>query len=289
MIFRWGSCVLAISVAFAGCKSESREKTGTAGEVAPAPATAPLPQTTPEFLAELMPLPGGAEALEITYAIAGPALEGEMTILIREGGFKREQWELRTIGGEPPLRSAGLAIVNPDQIWSAPEGQPGELQSNLLGPLARAWAGLDEEKRAAVGKAVRDWHALLAKRRAEVPGDQGQILGVPCLQTRIAAQNLCMWEEVGVFLRYEGSAFTIEATQIDRAPEISNEAFVLPPESRDAARVEPESIDFNAALDEAANGDFAELFLLVSRTRALPKLARPTAPEADEAAETETG
>ncbi|HVI00223.1 MAG TPA: hypothetical protein VM869_16010 [Enhygromyxa sp.] len=274
------------------CKSESREQADENTEPTPAPAAAPLPTSEAEFLAELMPLPGDAEAIEITYAVAGPALEGEMTILIREGGHKREQWELRTIGGEATLRSAGLAIVNPDQIWSAPEGQPGELRTNLLGALARAWSGLDEAKRAAVAKAVRDWHALLDKRRAEVPGDRGQILGVPCLQTRIAAQNLCMWEEVGLFLRYEGSAFTIEATQIDRAPEVSADAFVLPPESRDATRAEPESIDFRAALDEAATGNFAELFLLVSRTQALPKLEHPQQQAAEPEApttETETG
>ena len=284
------SSVLLLGIVLLSCKSEPREQSGTGIEPTPAPASAPLPTNEAAFLAELMPLPGDAEAIEISYAVAGPALEGEMTILIREGGYKREQWELRTIGGEATLRSAGLTIVNPDQIWSAPEGQPGELRTNLLGALARAWAALDEEKRSAVAKAVRDWHALLDKRRAEVPGDRGQILGVPCLQTRIAAQNLCMWEEVGLFLRYEGSAFTIEATQIDRAPEVPADAFVLPPASRDAARVEPETIDFEAALDEAAMGNFAELFLLVSRTQALPKLERPKqAVEPEAAAESETG
>jgi hypothetical protein len=103
-----------------------------------------------------------------------------------------------------------------------------------------------------------------------------------------------MWEQVGLFLRYEGSAFTIEATQIDRAPEVAADAFVLPPESRVAAPVEPETIDFGAALDEAASGNFAELFLLVSRTQALPKLERPSATiDAGDAgappSETETG
>lgn len=285
--------VLLLACLLLSCKTESREQAGKHTEPTPALAAAPLPTTEAEFLAELMPLPGDAEAIEISYAIAGPALEGEMTILIREGGYKRERWELRTIGGEATLRSAGLTIVNPDQIWSAPEGQPGELRTNLLGALARAWVALDEAKRTAVAEAVRDWHALLDKRRAEVPGDRGQILGVPCLQTRVAAQNLCMWEEVGLFLRYEGSAFTIEATQIDRAPELSPDTFVLPPESRDATRVQLETIDFQAVLDEAATGNFAELFLLVSRTQALPKLenwqpAEPEAPQ-DESDETETG
>jgi hypothetical protein len=194
--------------------------------------------------------------------------------LVRAGGYKREQWELRTIGNES-LRSAGLAITTPEQTWHANEGQAGELRPNMLTGLARAWAARDELERAAVVKAVRDWHALLQARRAEVPGDQGQILGVACLQTRVAAQNLCMWEEVGLFLRYEGSAFTIEATHIDRAPEVPADAFVLPPESRNAARIEVPTIDFGAALDESIHGNFAELLLLVSRAQALPRLALP--------------
>jgi hypothetical protein len=202
--------------------------------------------------------------------------------LIREGGYKRERWELRTIGNES-LRSAGLAITTPEQRWHAAEGQPGELHPNMLAGLARAWAARDELERAAISKAVRDWHALLQARRAEVPGDQGQILGVACLQTRVAAQNLCMWEEVGLFLRYEGSAFTIEATQIDRAPEVPADAFVLPPESRDAMRFEAPTIDFGVALDGAIHGNFAELLLLVSRAQALPRLALPK-PEAAPAA-----
>lgn len=267
--------VAVLGVALIGCKSGERDKVESKTEIAPEVAPAPTPTTEAEFLAELMPLPDDAEAIEISYAVTGPTLEGEMTVLIREGGYKRERWELRTTGSPTELRSAGLAIVNPEQIWSAAEGQPGELRTNLLGALARAWLALDETRRAAVSKAVRDWHALLAERRKEVPGDRGEVLGVACLRTRIAAQNLCMWEEAGLFLRYEGSAFTIEATNIDRAPKVPADAFVLPPESRDATRIESEAIDFDAALAEAAEGNFAELGLLVSRTRALPKLSEP--------------
>jgi hypothetical protein len=88
-----------------------------------------------------------------------------------------------------------------------------------------------------------------------------------------------------LFLRYEGSAFTIEATQIDRAPEVPADAFVLPPESRDAVPIEAPTVDFGAALDETIHGNFAELLLLVSRAQALPRLALPK----QEAAPAETG
>jgi hypothetical protein len=274
-------------LAFA-CKTETREHTDGEKQTVEKPSQAPLPSDEAEFLAELIPLPGGAEAIEISYAVTGPALEGEMTILITEGGNKRERWELRTTGANTQLRSAGLGIVNAEQIWHAPEGQPGELRQNQLAALARTWSALPDAKRAAVVTAIRDWQTMLDGRRAEVPGDQGEILGVPCLQTRIAAQNLCMWEAVGLFLRYEGAAFTIEATQINRAPEVAKDAFELPPEAASATKIEAPTIDFAAALEHAAEGNFAELFLLVSQTRALPKLARPSEPPPPES-ETETG
>ncbi len=271
--------IAALALALLGCKTEQDTPQQTGAEQPSKPESSPIPTTEAGFLAELIPLPDGGEAIEITYAVTGPALEGEMTVLIGEGGRKREQWELRTTGAD--LRSAGLAIVNANQIWHAPEGQPGELRKNHLGGLAKAWSELDENKRAAVVTAIRDWQAMLEKRRAEVPGDQTKILGASCLQTRIAAQNLCMWEAVGVFLRYEGSAFTIEATQIDRAPKLPADAFELPPEASAATIVEVPPIDFATALDQAAEGNFAELFLLVSQTRALPKLERPPAPASE--------
>lgn len=268
--------IFAVALSFAlGCKTDERDSTKATPERATKPEPARMPSNEVEFLAELIPLPDNAGAIEISYAVTGPALEGEMTILVAAGGNKRERWELRTTGANTQLRSAGLGIVNAEQIWHAPEGKPGELRQNQLGALARAWSALDEAKRGAVVTAIRDWHAMLDKRRAEVPGDQGEILGVACLQTRIAAQNLCMWESVGLFLRYEGSAFTIEATQINRSPTIPQDAFELPAEASEATLVEVPPIDFGAALDQAAAGNFAELFLLVSQTRALPKLERP--------------
>ncbi len=275
-------CFAALALGLLACKPDAPAPESDAGSPPAAPAPAPMPTSEAELLAELIPLPNGAEAIEIHYAVTGPALEGEMTILVGAGGRKRERWELRTTGANAALRSAGLAIVNHEQIWHGGEGAPGELRPNQLGALARAWAALDAERREAVVTAIREWQAKLAERRAEVPGDRGEVLGVPCLQTRVAAQNLCMWEEVGLFLRYEGSAFTIEATEINRKPSVAADAFALPPEASGAALVEVAPVDFRAALDKAAAGEFAELFLLVSQTRALPRLEQPKAEGASE-------
>jgi hypothetical protein len=274
--------LLWVVLALTGCKPDAPESS-TKGEAASA-APEPLPQTEADFLAELLPLPTESGAIEIRYAVTGPALEGELTMLVREGGYKRETWELRTTGTPSPMRSAGLTIANPEHIWTkalvdgeptqAGEGPPGQLRSYSLGALARAWAALDSEQRDAVAKAIRDWHSLLDKRRAEVPGDQTRILDVACLQTRVAAQNLCLWEQAGVFLRYEGSAFTIEAEAIDRDPSIPSDAFTLPPEAKSVTPIPAAPVDFAVALEQAAQGNFGELFLLTAQIQALPDLTR---------------
>jgi hypothetical protein len=281
-----GVAGLAVVLVLAGCKPDAPESS-QASEGRSGPAAAPLPKTEADFLAELLPLPTESGAIEIRYAVTGPALEGELTMLVREGGYKRETWELRTTGTPTPLRSTGLTVVNPEHIWTkasvdgpapseaAPSKQspPGQLRSYSLGALARAWAALDSEQRDAVAKAIRDWHGLLDKRRAEVPGDQTRILDVACLQTRVAAQNLCLWEQAGVFLRYEGSAFTIEAEAIDRDPAIPTDAFTLPPEAKSATPTPAAPVDFGRALEQAAAGDFGELFMLTAQIQALPEMS----------------
>ena len=267
------ACLL---LAAAACKPDTPDSSAGQDSASRAATPDPLPTTEAEFLAELLPLPTDGGAIEIRYAVTGPALEGELTMLVREGGYKRETWELRTTGTPTPLRSAGLTIVNPEHIWTKPEGQPGQLRSHDLGALGRAWSGLEPDQRDAVATALRDWHGLLAKRRAEVPGDQTRILDVACLQTRVAAQNLCLWEEAGLFLRYEGSAFTIEAESIDRAPAVSADAFALPAEAKAATPVPAPKVDIAAALEQAATGNFGELFLLTAQIQAPPDVRAPT-------------
>jgi hypothetical protein len=249
-------------------------------------APTPLPRSEAEFLAELAPLPDGLSALRVQYEITqitGSALTGEMTITLAAGGNRRERWELRAgTGAEPDttgLGTTGLRIVTPDLVWSANEGAPGELTQNHLGALARAYLQLPEDVRAPVVESIRAWHRMLAEQRARDDSATAEVLGVTCLQTRIAAQNVCMWEETGLLLRYEGSAFRIEATQIDRAPKLEVDVFTLPPEAKAAAPVAAATQDYAQILQDIAGGSYGSVSALLFAADALPALRMPAPAE----------
>jgi hypothetical protein len=257
-------------------------------DAAPTPATkedqpsvAP-PTTEQAFLAELAPLPDGAEAIEVRYRITqstGSALSGEMTVTLAVGGNRREQWELRAGTGEAELRTTGLRIVSADRIWIANEGAPGELSVNHLGALARAYLGLDEQQRVGVIESIRSWHRMLAEQRERDDAARSEVLGVACLQTRIAAQNVCMWEETGLLLRYEGSAFRIEALGIDRSPQLSPDTFALPPEAQAAAVPTTAEPPYEQILRDIAAGSYGSVSALLLAPEALPELRAPAAIE----------
>ncbi|KIG11858.1 hypothetical protein DB30_02378 [Enhygromyxa salina] len=267
--------VVSLAALLLGCPGAAR-KTEAGSEAGEAKPAAPIPATEAEFLAELVPLDGGAQAIQVDYAITGPALTGTMTTSITTGGQRRDQWELVSTLGDTQLRAAGVTIVNAKQIWTANEGHPGELSDNHLAELARAYLRLEPDARAPVVESIRAWHALLAEQRKATAGDRAELLGVSCLQTRIAAQNVCMWEETGLLLRYEGSAFTIEATKINREPKLPANAFELPAEAAGAQRAEPaHTYDYDQILTEIAAGSYGNVSLLVVGSKSIPSLRLP--------------
>lgn len=270
----WSGLVLALAcmLASAACKTDKQDG-GKSEEEAPAAAVA-TPTSEAAFLAELVPLPEGVEAVEIHYAITGPALRGTMTTTVAAGGARIDRWELSSTV-DPTLRSAGTTLVNADHVWSAAEGSAGELRPNHLGALARAYLDLDQDARAAVVESIRSWHAMLAEQRARDQGARTQIQGESCLRTRVAAQNVCMWEEVGVLLRYEGSAFTIEATKIDHSPTLSPDAFMLPRVADGAKELPGETHDYAQILTEIAAGSYGRVSALVVGANVLPSLSVP--------------
>lgn len=270
------------------CKGDDRPADSTpASEPAPPEPPAPLPTSEAEFLAELAPLPDRASAIEVRYAITqvtGSALTGEMTITLAAGGNRREVWELRA--GE--LRTTGQRIVTPDLVWIANEGVPGELTQNHLGALARAYLQLPEDVRAPVVESIRAWHRMLAEQRAKDDSATAEVLGVTCLQTRIAAQNVCMWEETGLLLRYEGSAFRIEATDIERAPKLAADVFTLPSEAKAATPIPAPAQNYEQILQDIAAGSYGSVSTLLFAGETLPALRMPEpAPEPARAPEPE--
>ena len=261
---------LAVVVAGFGCKPE-REAEGE-GSAARAGASAELPADEAAFLTSLLPLPDGASAIEIHYRVEGPALEGEMDVALGPGGVRRDRWELRSKAGDSYLRAAGSRIVSAERVWTAAAGQPGTIVDNHLHGFAQAYLARDAEAQAKIVEAVRIWHETLTEQRKRAGGEQHELLGVTCLRTRIAGQNVCMWEEVGVLLEYEGSAFEIVAERIDRNPELADDTFELPAIAAKAEKGSSEAPDYDAILDEIAAGSYGSLSTLVHANVALPDL-----------------
>lgn len=277
---------IPLATVLLGCPSPASKSDEASTDAGKPNATAPILATEAEFLAELVPLPDGADAIQVDYTITGPALIGTMTTLITAGGQRRDQWELLSTLGDTQLRAAGVTIVNAAQIWTANEGHPGEVSDNHLAELARAYMRLEPAARAPVASSIRAWHQLLAEQRKTVSGDRAELLGVSCLQTRVAAQNVCMWEQTGLLLRYEGSAFTIEATQINREAKPAADAFTLPPEAANAERAgsgsgsgEPPKYNYDQILAEIAAGSYGNVSLLVVGSKSIPSLRLPASPD----------
>jgi hypothetical protein len=271
--------MLPISMALLGllaaCKGDQPRQEDAPAEAARPDSSAPLPTTEAEFLAELAPLPDGVAAIEVRYQITGSALTGEMTTTLAAGGNRRERWQLRAGTGEAALATTGLRIVSADQVWIANEGAPGELSSNPLGALARAYLQLPEDARGGVVESIRAWHRMLDEQRERDDSARAEVLGVTCLQTRIAAQNVCLWEETGLLLRYEGSAFRIEAINIDRAPQLGPDTFALPPEAKTAVPTAAPEQDYAQILQDIAGGSYGSVSALLLAGEALPALRVP--------------
>jgi hypothetical protein len=266
-----------------GCPSTERKASDTSASAGKPEAAAPIPTTEAAFLTELVPLPDGATAIQVRYEITGPALTGTMTTSIAAGGQRRDQWELLSTLGDTELRAAGITIVNAQKIWTANDGHPGEVSDNHLAELARAYMRLEPHARAPVVESIRAWHQLLAEQRQTASAelaDHAELLGVSCLQTRVAAQNVCMWEQTGLLLRYEGSAFTIEAVEINRDPKLAANTFELPPQAAKAERPDPRAepapeYNYDQILAEIAAGSYGNVSLLVVGSKSIPALRMP--------------
>ncbi|NVB37917.1 hypothetical protein G6O69_08725 [Pseudenhygromyxa sp. WMMC2535] len=272
-----------------GCKDGKDD--AKAEQASTEASEAPLPEDAEAFLAELSPLPAGATGLEIRYEVRGSLAEGELTIQQAPGGYRREDWTIRWASEDPghPVVNEGTTIITPRAVWTAQKGEPGELGERDFGALADAWLALDEAPRRAVVEAIREWHALLTEQRAAHPGERDAVLEVSCLQTRMAAQNLCLWEEAGLFLRYEGAAFEIVATSIEREAKLEPSRFEIPASARaEAETVELEGLKVDAILSALGEGSYEMMTGLLTPRVQLAALEAPPKAEAEAEAEADS-
>ncbi len=253
-----------------GCDRPAPAPSATPGvSDRPRPAAAATVSTREDFLEVLAPLP--YETLRIGYAVTGPAgIRGTLEIAARPGGFRHERWSLRlpTDDGDVPLE--GVRIQTPDGIWSdGIEGVP-QVRASPLGALADAFVALPSARQTRVLARLADWHEALARGRAENPGQRDAVLDVSCLLTRVGGHELCVWETVGLPLRYRGGAFEVVAQEIHRDDALPDDLFVFPDHAaHDTASTRQR--DPQRTLQSLEAGDYAELALLLQPTLRLPQ------------------
>lgn len=266
----WGFALIVGSFACSGDRSAAR---GEATKQEVAVDGAAVPGDEREFLEALAPLPGAA--VRIVYDVDGPGtLDGTLEVMARAGGFRRENWVLSHPGSDgAPNELRGSTIQTPRMLWSALDGEPGIKTRSPLHEIATAYLALEPAARAAATENLRRWHADLRKARTDHPGDVRELAGTACLQMRVAAQELCLWEETGLPLEYRGAEFSVVATRVELDAEISPDAFALPEAAAGAREVEAPAaleIDPVAGMGALVEGNFGPLSSVLTPGLRLP-------------------
>lgn len=231
----------------------------------------PLPDDAAGILRELAPIPGGATV--VVYDVVGPAgLSGTLEVLAAEGGMRRDNWTISLPLPTGAREIRGSSITTPDAIWRAEGDDAGVVEPGRLRGVADAIAALDPTTRTSVLTQIRSWRDDLDRARAEDPGEQDTIAGVPCVRVRAGGGEVCTWEEAGLPLRYDGSAFSIVATHVEHDAQLGPHAFDIPAMAARAPSM-TSSKDPHAQLVAIAAGDRAALLRVLV---ADPLLGAPT-------------
>jgi hypothetical protein len=268
-----------LGVDSAACERQ-KEISSSARQMSKESTKEEIPRTREGFLAELAPQPGGD--LFVAYDVKGPAgIAGSLELVTRAGGYRRETWSIvLQVDGQEDVRIEGVTIQTPERVWTGVGNEPGVVTTSPLHALADAYLTLQPVEQARVVASLRAWHADLAKVRAKHPGEVKEILGVRCLWLQIAAQHLCLWEEMGIPLRYRGRSYSLEATRLERESEVSDHIFVFPERAR-TARTAPLAgslvLDPVESLRSLANGDYAPMALMLQPGLRIP-LRQPEEP-----------
>ena len=88
------------------------------------------------------------------------------------------------------------------------------------------------------------------------------IEGQSCLETRVAGHDLCIWEETGLPLRYQGLTFSVVAREITVDAPVHAGTFALPPGGKRATDDEA-VFDPAQSVERLAKGNVAELARLL--------------------------
>ncbi len=225
------------------------------------------PSDAAGFIALLWPLP--SPQLHVTYDLKGPGgLEGTLDLRLRQDASRREDWVLRVpVPDAEPIEVKGTTIQNSSVAWTARAGEAGTRSPSPLHGVVAAYLEESPGRREKAAATLREWTTLVQRAREETPGETQTIAGITCLELALAGRKVCLWEEAGLPLRYEGPSFSLVATKVDRDTALDDTLFKLPVEAR-AARDVPLpaalQIDGKAAMNALVEGDLGPIAVLLT-------------------------
>lgn len=255
----------AVAALLVGCGQAPATAPADFSDLTPPPAAdeADVPATREAFLARLAPLP--YDSVRIVYEVTGPGgMTGTLELLAAPGGRRREAWALKIEREDAgSIAIGGGSVQTPDRSWTDAVDGAAVVRRVPLGPIADAYLRLPDPARVRVTKSLRRYHAELDAARTTHPGQERETIeGQSCLMTRVTGHDLCIWEETGLPLRYQGRTFTVVAREIEVDTEVHPGAFALPPGGKRATD-DGAAFDPAQSIERLAKGDAAELSRLL--------------------------
>jgi hypothetical protein len=223
-------CVAGLVGLTGGCSDKRTAPEISLADLEPTPAAIHVPREEQVFLEALFPQQRAQ--IKVSYGLEGAGgMTGSLEVWTAAGGRRREVLRA-TIGSASAStlsKVEGLTIQGPGGIFRATGSDDlGTRSSAPYDRLAEAWSNLPDSRRAKALENVREWHALRTEAVTSKPGEQREIAGHQCTQTRLAGQSICLWEQEGVVLAYESEAFTLMALRVEVANAVEPVHFSVP-------------------------------------------------------------
>lgn len=262
--------ILGLLILVAGCYRPAAPRSASHVELdVPPTSSYEVPATATEFVYMVAGPP--RSPLRLTYRVQGPhRMQGRMEVIAAPQARRHQSWSLSFPLPDGTTQTIeGVAVQTPDVEWSRTGTETPIARPTPLGPMSRAYASLPAELRALVAYHAHRWRDELERGRSEHPGPTRAYLGIPCLHSKVADHDLCVWEAPSLVLHYQSDIFDIEVERIEEDANVSDALFEVPKSAR-FVNDAPTPDDGMSQVVAIAGGDYAELARALRPTPRLP-------------------
>ncbi|MGB1699412.1 MAG: hypothetical protein ACPHRO_05630 [Nannocystaceae bacterium] len=248
-----------------GCQQKKAPTDVELSDLEVAIAAVEIP-SEPRVLLEAL-FPQHEAQIKVTYGIEGTGgMTGSLEVWTASGSLRREEFTATIMGSgkESMTTVEGLAIQRPGILYRRRGADGGESWVRTpYDALATAWSKLPDDRRGRALEHLGDWHKTRATALVADPGEQREVAGQMCRQTRLGGQSICLWEREGVVLAYESEVFTLTALRVETAATVDQDRFAIPPSTEEvpppSTTLEEEVSRLLLALEEGDMGSLAPL------------------------------